>query len=120
MVRNGLWLWFLGIVKSQLFFYFMAFKTTRTRFIFLPRFWQSLVSFVAGEKTKVQCLFFVTVFASIELTGHGKSDHSNSNVNHFSYGFDVVDVADALQLSSFHLVGHRCVLKERCKKDSVK
>ena len=42
----------------------------------------------------------------IELTGHGRSDHSNSPTNHFSYAYDLVDVADSLQLSSFHLIGH--------------
>jgi pimeloyl-ACP methyl ester carboxylesterase len=45
--------------------------------------------------------FFVVC---VELTGHGRSDHGLSN--HFSYAFDVVDVADSLQLEKFHLLGH--------------
>ena len=45
--------------------------------------------------------FFVVC---VELTGHGRSDHGHSN--HFSYAFDVVDVADSLQVGQFHLVGH--------------
>ena len=43
---------------------------------------------------------------AIEFTGHGKSDHSNSQMSHFAYVFDVCDVADSLQLNKFHLVGH--------------
>jgi pimeloyl-ACP methyl ester carboxylesterase len=45
--------------------------------------------------------FFVVC---VELTGHGRSDHGLSN--YFSYAFDVVDVADSLQLAQFHLIGH--------------
>ncbi len=45
--------------------------------------------------------FFVVC---VELTGHGRSDHGLSN--HFSYAYDVVDVADSLQLPRFHIIGH--------------
>lgn len=47
--------------------------------------------------------FFVVC---LEFTGHGKSDHSSGQLHHFSYVYDVVDVADSLQLEGFHLIGH--------------
>jgi pimeloyl-ACP methyl ester carboxylesterase len=46
---------------------------------------------------------------AIEFTGHGRSDHSNTQTSHFSYVYDVVDVADTLQLQQFHLIGHSMV-----------
>jgi len=48
--------------------------------------------------------FFVVC---IEFTGHGKSDHANTSTsNHFVYALDVIDVADSLGATSFHLLGH--------------
>lgn len=47
--------------------------------------------------------FFVVC---IDFTGHGHSDHSSAAGDHFSYIYDLVDVADSLQIPQFHLIGH--------------